>query len=139
MIIFPAIDLKDGKCVRLYKGDFNKTTIFNSSPYNQALLLLGIFVNLEMLSTLRRAPPDGSRFFGYQCKSLAHESSLVRHKVHKAQKRTPCADMEKAVKVYSVDDNRASSLQPSRIVEFPLSGTMITHNTHNTHDTTPNP
>jgi len=37
MIIFPAIDLKDGKCVRLYKGDFNKTTIFNSYPYNQAL------------------------------------------------------------------------------------------------------
>jgi len=37
MIIFPAIDLKDGECVRLYKGDFNKTTIFNSSPYNQAL------------------------------------------------------------------------------------------------------
>ena len=37
MIIFPAIDLKDGRCVRLYKGDFNKTTIFNSSPFNQAL------------------------------------------------------------------------------------------------------
>jgi phosphoribosylformimino-5-aminoimidazole carboxamide ribotide isomerase len=37
MIIFPAIDLKDGKCVRLYKGDFSKTTIFNSSPLNQAL------------------------------------------------------------------------------------------------------
>ena len=37
MIIFPAIDLKDGKCVRLYKGDFNKKTIFNSSPFNQAL------------------------------------------------------------------------------------------------------
>ena len=37
MIIFPAIDLKDGKCVRLYKGDFNKTTIFNSYPFNQAL------------------------------------------------------------------------------------------------------
>jgi phosphoribosylformimino-5-aminoimidazole carboxamide ribotide isomerase len=37
MIIFPAIDLKDGKCVRLFKGDFNKTTIFNLSPFNQAL------------------------------------------------------------------------------------------------------
>jgi phosphoribosylformimino-5-aminoimidazole carboxamide ribotide isomerase len=37
MIIFPAIDLKDGKCVRLYKGDFKKITIFNDSPYNQAL------------------------------------------------------------------------------------------------------
>ena len=38
MIIFPAIDLKDGKCVRLYKGDFNKITIFNDSPYSQALI-----------------------------------------------------------------------------------------------------
>jgi phosphoribosylformimino-5-aminoimidazole carboxamide ribotide isomerase len=37
MIIFPAIDLKDGKCVRLYKGDFSKITIFNASPYNQAV------------------------------------------------------------------------------------------------------
>jgi phosphoribosylformimino-5-aminoimidazole carboxamide ribotide isomerase len=37
MIIFPAIDLKDGKCVRLYKGSFNKITTFNDSPYNQAL------------------------------------------------------------------------------------------------------
>jgi phosphoribosylformimino-5-aminoimidazole carboxamide ribotide isomerase len=35
MIIFPAIDLKDGKCVRLYKGDFSKATIFNKSPFHQ--------------------------------------------------------------------------------------------------------
>ena len=37
MIIFPAIDLKDGKCVRLYQGNFNKISTFNNSPYNQAL------------------------------------------------------------------------------------------------------
>jgi phosphoribosylformimino-5-aminoimidazole carboxamide ribotide isomerase len=36
MIIYPAIDLKDGKCVRLYKGDMNQSTIFNNSPANQA-------------------------------------------------------------------------------------------------------
>lgn len=36
MIIYPAIDLKDGKCVRLYKGDMNQATIFNHSPANQA-------------------------------------------------------------------------------------------------------
>ena len=36
MIIYPAIDLKDGKCVRLYKGDMNQATIFNDSPANQA-------------------------------------------------------------------------------------------------------
>ena len=28
MIIFPAIDIKDGKCVRLIKGDFNKITFY---------------------------------------------------------------------------------------------------------------
>ena len=37
MIIFPAIDLKEGKCVRLFKGDMNQATIFNDSPVSQAL------------------------------------------------------------------------------------------------------
>ena len=36
MIIFPAIDIKDQKCVRLYKGDFNKKKIYNKSPLDQA-------------------------------------------------------------------------------------------------------
>lgn len=36
MIIYPAIDLKGGKCVRLYKGDMNQATIFNDSPADQA-------------------------------------------------------------------------------------------------------
>ena len=37
MIFFPAIDLKDAKCVRLYQGDMNKATIFNNDPASQAL------------------------------------------------------------------------------------------------------
>ena len=36
MIFFPAIDLKDGRCVRLIKGDMNQATVFNDSPTNQA-------------------------------------------------------------------------------------------------------
>ena len=36
MIIFPAIDIKGGKCVRLLKGDFNKVTEYEKSPTNQA-------------------------------------------------------------------------------------------------------
>ncbi|TDQ61822.1 1-(5-phosphoribosyl)-5-[(5-phosphoribosylamino)methylideneamino] imidazole-4-carboxamide isomerase [Maritalea mobilis] len=36
MILFPAIDLKDGKCVRLQKGDMDKATIFNDDPVDQA-------------------------------------------------------------------------------------------------------
>jgi len=36
MIIYPAIDLKDGKCVRLYKGDMTRDTVYNDSPAQQA-------------------------------------------------------------------------------------------------------
>ena len=32
MDIFPAIDLLDGKCVRLYQGDYAKSEIFNDNP-----------------------------------------------------------------------------------------------------------
>ncbi len=36
MILFPAIDLKDGQCVRLEKGDMERVTVFNASPADQA-------------------------------------------------------------------------------------------------------
>ena len=37
MILFPAIDLKDGQCVRLKLGDMDQATVFNDSPAAQAL------------------------------------------------------------------------------------------------------
>ena len=37
MILYPAIDLKDGKAVRLLRGDMNNSTVFNDSPVEQAL------------------------------------------------------------------------------------------------------
>lgn len=36
MILFPAIDLKDGQCVRLKLGDMDQATVFNDSPVDQA-------------------------------------------------------------------------------------------------------
>ena len=36
MIFYPAIDLKDGKCVRLLRGDMEKATVFNNDPGSQA-------------------------------------------------------------------------------------------------------
>jgi phosphoribosylformimino-5-aminoimidazole carboxamide ribotide isomerase len=36
VILFPAIDLKDGQCVRLLRGDMNEATVFNLSPADQA-------------------------------------------------------------------------------------------------------
>ena len=44
MILFPAIDLKDGQCVRLIQGDFEQSKVYNTSPVDQAKLFedLGI-------------------------------------------------------------------------------------------------
>ena len=36
MILFPAIDLKDGQCVRLEQGDMARATVFNLDPAAQA-------------------------------------------------------------------------------------------------------
>jgi phosphoribosylformimino-5-aminoimidazole carboxamide ribotide isomerase len=37
MILYPAIDLKDGQCVRLLKGEMDKATVFSDDPAAQAL------------------------------------------------------------------------------------------------------
>lgn len=36
MILYPAIDIKDGKCVRLQKGDFSTTTVYADDPVEMA-------------------------------------------------------------------------------------------------------
>ena len=36
MILYPAIDLKDGQCVRLLKGDMSEATVFSDDPGAQA-------------------------------------------------------------------------------------------------------
>lgn len=37
MIIYPAIDIKDGKCVRLQQGSFNAVTVYSDNPLEMAL------------------------------------------------------------------------------------------------------
>jgi phosphoribosylformimino-5-aminoimidazole carboxamide ribotide isomerase len=36
-MIIPAIDIKNGKCVRLFQGDFSKETIYSEDPLEMAL------------------------------------------------------------------------------------------------------
>jgi phosphoribosylformimino-5-aminoimidazole carboxamide ribotide isomerase len=36
VILYPAIDLKDGQCVRVVQGDLGQATVFNASPADQA-------------------------------------------------------------------------------------------------------
>ncbi len=37
MEIIPAVDIRGGKCVRLYQGDYNKETVFDDDPVTAAL------------------------------------------------------------------------------------------------------
>ena len=50
MKIFPAIDIRGGKCVRLLKGDFEKSTEYKKSPTDQAKEFLDLgFKNLHIV------------------------------------------------------------------------------------------
>ncbi len=87
MILYPAIDLKDGQCVRLVRGDMDKATVFNNDPVQQALEfqeagcewlhvvdLNGAFegkpVNLSAVKAILHACPDMKIQLGGGIRSL---------------------------------------------------------------------
>ncbi|ABN54085.1 MAG TPA: 1-(5-phosphoribosyl)-5-((5-phosphoribosylamino)methylideneamino)imidazole-4-carboxamide isomerase [Hungateiclostridium thermocellum] len=37
MIIYPAVDIKDGRCVRLVQGEFDKVTVYSDNPVEMGL------------------------------------------------------------------------------------------------------
>jgi len=75
MIIYPAIDLKNQKCVRLYKGDFSKEEIFNDSPLDQAQQFekLG-FQNLHIVDLDRTLSSNSTNL--NSIKEIAKNTSL---------------------------------------------------------------
>lgn len=61
MIIFPAIDIRNGKCVRLVKGDFNQETVFSDRPEHMAKKWAekgGQFLHLVDLDGARAGKPQ---------------------------------------------------------------------------------
>ena len=53
MLLIPAIDLKDGKCVRLQQGDMNVSTTFGEDPAAMARRWLDAGCFEEMVNDLR--------------------------------------------------------------------------------------
>ena len=50
MIIFPAIDIREGKCVRLLKGDFKSITQYKKTPLDQAKEFFNLgFNNIHLI------------------------------------------------------------------------------------------
>ncbi len=71
MILYPAIDIKDGKCVRLKQGNLKDEEVFNTNPINQAKIfedlgfksihivdlngaIKGKSVNTEIIKSIRK-------------------------------------------------------------------------------------
>lgn len=61
MILFPAIDLKDGKCVRLVKGDLDSATVYNENPGEQARAFIDIGFTWVHVVDLDGAVAGGTR------------------------------------------------------------------------------
>ena len=40
MIVYPAIDIRDGRCVRLLRGDYDQETVYGQDPVAVARSLL---------------------------------------------------------------------------------------------------
>ena len=91
MKIFPAIDIKDKKCVRLIKGDFENKTEYETSPIEQAAkfkdhgfknlhivdldgALTGKIVNLEII---KRNKEHLTFSFDLQIKDLKNFTNLI--------------------------------------------------------------
>ena len=75
MIIYPAIDLKDKKCVRLYKGDFAKQEVFINSPLDQAKKFEEFgFVNLHIVDLDRTLDSNKSNLSSV--KEIAENTKL---------------------------------------------------------------
>ena len=75
MKIIPAIDLRDGNCVRLFKGDFEKTTHYSSNPGD-----IGKRFSALAVSDLHIVDLDGARTGNQQnrniVEAIAAESTL---------------------------------------------------------------
>ncbi len=70
MIIYPAIDLRGGRCVRLVQGDFEQTTEYSKNPMETALHWAEY-----RASWLHLVDLDGAR----QEKPITAASSVILH------------------------------------------------------------
>ena len=70
MILFPAIDLKDGQCVRLKLGDMDQATVYNADPAAQARSFRGRRASNGCMSSISTAPSPASR-------SMAHAVDAI--------------------------------------------------------------
>ncbi len=73
MRIYPAIDIKDGKCVRLFKGQFSEVTVYGENPAEMAKkweALGGEFIHVVDLDGALKGRGVNSEIIKEICKSV---------------------------------------------------------------------
>ncbi|QDP40315.1 1-(5-phosphoribosyl)-5-[(5-phosphoribosylamino)methylideneamino]imidazole-4-carboxamide isomerase [Radiobacillus deserti] len=75
MLVIPAIDLIDGKCVRLYQGDFSKTTSVGSDPTGQLDQFINNGAKLVHIVDLDGARNGAARQYEL-IRKLCHQSTV---------------------------------------------------------------
>jgi phosphoribosylformimino-5-aminoimidazole carboxamide ribotide isomerase len=76
MLIIPAIDLKDGRCVRLYQGEMNKETVFFDNPIDAARHWVGEGATLIHIVDLNGAV-EGRPVHRKEIEAICHETNLA--------------------------------------------------------------
>ena len=73
-VVYPAIDLINGKCVRLYQGDYAKETIYGDDPISQALNFESDgaeWIHLVDLDAARTGPLENTSVIKNICEELS--------------------------------------------------------------------
>ncbi len=73
MIIFPAVDIRGGKCVRLLQGDYSKETVYSETPEEEALKWQnegGEFLHLVDLDGAKEGHPVNLEAVERICKAI---------------------------------------------------------------------
>ena len=61
MDLYPAIDLRDGRCVRLTQGDYDRETVYGDDPVAQARVFADAGHAVDPRRRPRRGPHAASR------------------------------------------------------------------------------
>ncbi|MGH1489313.1 MAG: 1-(5-phosphoribosyl)-5-[(5-phosphoribosylamino)methylideneamino]imidazole-4-carboxamide isomerase [Acidimicrobiales bacterium] len=73
MKLYPAIDLRDGQCVRLYQGDYDKQTTYGDNPVAQAEAFIAegaSVLHVVDLDAARTGEPTNRPVIGAICEAL---------------------------------------------------------------------
>ncbi len=80
MLLIPAIDIKDGHCVRLVQGDLNKATVYSRDPVSQAAEWVAAGARRIHVVDLNGAvdgKPVNAKIIGRMASSLPHTEIQV--------------------------------------------------------------